>query len=159
SGVADGGKRPLQALVGAVGDAPERLARPHLPPVSSARSAVGSQTGSVAIPREDPASSSAFGMARWALTSKSCSPINPIRIRCIEAILYQTRQALARIMGEPSWQANACANSGMLATTPFTRYLGSEWGSVCARSRASSAEVLAHQTWASPRKKRWAGVK
>src|SRR5215471_21636535 len=76
----------------------------------------------------------------------------------VAPVSYQTRQAAARIMGEPALQPKAWANSGMLETTPFTRYLGSAWGSVFTLSVASASVMLEHQTWAWPRKKRWAGV-
>ncbi len=52
---------------------------------------------------------------------------------------YHTRQALARTMGWLARQPKAFWNSGMLETTPFTRYSPGECGSVAARSRACSS--------------------
>jgi hypothetical protein len=37
---------------------------------------------------------------------------------------YQTRQRISFTIGWPALQLNACWNSGMLTTNPFTRYLG-----------------------------------
>ena len=68
--------------------------------------------------------------------------------------VYHTRQGFSRTIGAPGLQAKAAANSGMLATTPFTRQRGGEWGSVMAWNRRSSGRWLAQSHWASPTKNR-----
>src|ERR1700676_4273235 len=53
---------------------------------------------------------------------------------------HQTLQTLSGgfTMRCPALHENACANSGMLTTTPLIRYSAGECGSVMARTRRSS---------------------
>ncbi len=57
-------------------------------------------------------------------------------------------------MGEPGLQPKAWPNSGMFTTTPLTRYLGGEWGSVMERARSSSGRSFSQAHCAKPTKKR-----
>src|SRR5580698_4645564 len=58
---------------------------------------------------------------------------------------YQTRQALAGIMGWPVLHPNAWPNSGMFCTTPLTRNSRGECSSVCTCRRTCSGRLLPHQ--------------
>ena len=64
-----------------------------------------------------------------------------------------THHGRIRLAAEAFW------NSGMLRTTPFTRYLPVECSLACAIMRANSGRVALAPYLAKPRKKRWSGVK
>src|SRR6185295_6634441 len=72
---------------------------------------------------------------------------------------YHTRQGRFRTMGAPALQPNALPNSGMLETTPLTRYRPGEWTSVRARRCASSSAWVSHQICPQPRKNLCSAVK
>ena len=55
---------------------------------------------------------------------------------------YQTRQRFALTIGCPALHEKARSNSGMFTTTPLTRYLPGECGSVTASTRESSGSLV-----------------
>src|ERR1035441_8446700 len=72
---------------------------------------------------------------------------------------YQTRQAWGLTIGCPSLHEKALANSGMLLTTPLTRYSSGECGLVMAPARLLSGRSSPQSHCAKPIKKRCSGVK
>src|SRR5262249_8956052 len=57
---------------------------------------------------------------------------------------HQTRQRFSRTMGWPALQLKAFWNSGMLITSPFTRYFPGECGLVMALARRFSGRSFSH---------------
>src|SRR5262249_15837694 len=71
---------------------------------------------------------------------------------------YQTRRTVGGAIGVRILQAKAARNGSMFITTPLTRYLPVEWGSVFAASLAWASVRLTHQDCAYLKKKRCAAV-
>src|SRR5262249_56980307 len=71
---------------------------------------------------------------------------------------YQTWQAFLATMGWPALQPQAFWNSGMLETTPFTRYLSGECSLVWAMRRVNWSVMFSHQIWPHPRNSLCCGV-
>src|SRR6266566_7886028 len=105
------------------------------------------------------------GATRLPIGTDSLSiPPEILPLRCAQRqdklASHHTLHAFApRTIGLPSWQLNAFANSGMLATTPLTRYLSGECGLVTALTRRFSGRLFSQAHWAMPMKNRWSGVK
>ena len=60
----------------------------------------------------------------------------------MDACCHHTRQAFSATIGCPALQPNAFWNSGMFETTPLTRNLPGECGSIAARMRARLFAVV-----------------
>src|SRR5258708_33791613 len=56
-------------------------------------------------------------------------------IGSLQSLHHHTRHLLSLTIGWPGLHAKACVNSGMFTTSPFTRYLPGECGSVIACTR------------------------
>src|SRR5882762_433668 len=110
--------------------------------------------------RAGPQGLVARGTRSWPTTrSEKMTSLASSRHRRGESAHHQIAQAFpwGFVIGAPALQEKALSNSGMLTTTPLTRYFAGECGFVSAHSRCCSGRVFSHAHCAKPTKKRWSG--